>query len=78
MLNEDGKIIDDTIVMHMGEHHYWVSTLYAPQFIKWRMRTAMLLTYYPIETLRMTCDVLGAGPNSVKMMNALLKSPSTI
>ena len=35
MLNEDGKIIDDTIVMHMGENHYWVSTLYAPQFIKW-------------------------------------------
>lgn len=25
MLNEDGKIIDDTIVMHMGENHYWVS-----------------------------------------------------
>ena len=35
MLNEDGKIIDDTIVMHMGEDRYWVSTLYAPQFIKW-------------------------------------------
>ena len=35
MLNEDGRIIDDTIVMHMGEDTWWVSTLYAPQFIKW-------------------------------------------
>ena len=29
LLNEEGKIIDDTIVMHMGENLYWVSTLYA-------------------------------------------------
>ena len=35
MLNEEGKIIDDTIVMHMGENLYWVSTLYAPQMVKW-------------------------------------------
>ena len=35
MLNEDGKIIDDTIVMHMGQDLYWVSTLYAPQFLNW-------------------------------------------
>ena len=35
MLNEDGKIIDDTIVMHMAENKYWVSTLYAPQLIQW-------------------------------------------
>ena len=35
MLNEDGKIIDDTIVMHMGENLYWVSTLYAPQMVSW-------------------------------------------
>ena len=35
LLNEEGKIIDDTIVMHMGENLYWVSTLYAPQLVKW-------------------------------------------
>ena len=35
MLNEEGKIIDDTIVMHMEEDLWWVSTLYAPKMIPW-------------------------------------------
>lgn len=35
MLDEEGRIIDDTIVMHMEDDLYWVSTLYAPQFMKW-------------------------------------------
>ena len=28
MLNEDGEIIDDVVVMRMDEDRYWVSTLY--------------------------------------------------
>ena len=35
MLNEDGEIIDDVIVMHMSEEVYWVSTLYGPRLIPW-------------------------------------------
>ena len=74
MLNEDGKIIDDTIVMHMGENHYWVSTLYAPQFIKWAdaHRSGFDVSYRNItdETVMFSVQ----GPNSAKMMNAFTKS----
>ncbi len=75
MLNEDGKIIDDTIVMHMGEDHYWVSTLYAPQFIKWAdaHRGGFDVSYRNITDDTVMFSV--QGPNSAKMMNALLKSP---
>jgi glycine cleavage system aminomethyltransferase T len=75
MLNEDGKIIDDTIVMHMGEDHYWVSTLYAPQFIKWAdvHRNGFDVSYRNITDDTVMFSV--QGPNSAKMMNSLLKSP---
>lgn len=74
MLNEDGKIIDDTIVMNMGENHYWVSTLYAPQFIKWANshRNGFDVSYRNITDDTVMFSV--QGPNSAKMMNALLKS----
>jgi len=74
MLNEDGKIIDDTIVMHMGEDHYWVSTLYAPQFIKWSdaHRSGFDVSYRNITDDTVMFSV--QGPNSAKMMNALSKS----
>lgn len=75
MLNEDGKIIDDVIVMHMEEDLYWVSTLYAPRLLPWidahkgdRDVTYRDLTYevdmYAVQ-----------GPNSLAMMNKLLASP---
>ena len=32
MLNDEGKILDDTIVTCMAENTYWVSTLYGPKF----------------------------------------------
>ena len=35
MLNEDGEIIDDVIVMHMEEGKYWISTLYGPRLEPW-------------------------------------------
>ncbi len=74
MLNEDGKIIDDTIVMHMGENLYWVSTLYAPQFIKWAdaHRSGFDVSYRNITEDTVMFSV--QGPNSVKMMNAMMKS----
>lgn len=75
MLNEDGKIIDDTIVMRMGETHYWVSTLYAPQFCKWAQAHKAAYAV-AIEDITPTIDMYAVqGPNSGKMMNALLKTP---
>ncbi len=74
MLNEDGKIIDDTIVMHMGENYYWVSTLYAPQFIKWADAHC---SDFDVSYRNITDDTVMfsvQGPNSAKMINALLKS----
>lgn len=75
MLNEDGKIIDDTIVMHMGEDHYWVSTLYAPQFIKWAdaHKNGEDVTY---EDITQTIDMYAVqGPRSLEIMNAMLAAP---
>lgn len=75
MLNEDGKIIDDTIVMHMGEDLYWVSTLYAPQFIKWAdaHRNGFQVQYRNITNDIVMFSV--QGPNSAKMMEAVLNAP---
>ena len=35
MLDDEGGIIDDVIVFHMGEDYYWVSTLYLPELLEW-------------------------------------------
>lgn len=75
MLNEDGKILDDTIVMHIDENTFWVSTLYAPQFIRWAdahradedvacKDRSKEIDMYAIQ-----------GPNSAKIMNALVTAP---
>lgn len=75
MLNEDGKIIDDTIVMHVGEDLWWVSTLYAPQFLKWA--DAHKREYdVACEDITKTMDMYSVqGPNSAAVMNALLAQP---
>lgn len=75
MLNEDGKIIDDTIVMHLSENEYWVSTLYAPQFIKWAQAHC---DGFDVQFQDITKNIVMyavQGPNSAKMMNALLVAP---
>ena len=35
MLNEQGEIIDDVVIMRVGEDTYWVSTLYATKADDW-------------------------------------------
>ena len=75
MLNDEGKILDDTIVTCMGENTYWVSTLYGPKF-------QPLLEKYKedldVEWEDLT-NVIGMyavqGPNSPKMLDALLAEP---
>lgn len=75
MLNEDGKIIDDTIVMHMGDDLWWVSTLYAPQFIKW---AGQHKGEYDVscEDITRQIDMYSVqGPSSAKVLNAMLAEP---
>lgn len=75
MLNEDGKIIDDTIVMHMEEDCYWVSTLYAPQFIKWAdaHKDGAAVS---CEDITKNVDMYAVqGPKSLEIMNSLLAAP---
>ena len=75
MLNEDGEIIDDVIVMHMRDDLFWVSDLYGPRLIKWIEAHAegkdvqtRLITYdwdmYAIQ-----------GPDSPAAMEKLLDRP---
>lgn len=74
MLNEDGKIIDDTIVMHIDDDLYWVSTLYAPQFIKWA-NTYLDCEAVEYRDITKEIDMYSVqGPNSPAVMNALLES----
>lgn len=75
MLNEDGEIIDDVIVMHMSEDIYWVSTLYGPRLIPWIEAHA---EGKDIQTKIITYDwdmYAVQGPDSPKAMELLLEQP---
>ena len=75
MLNEDGQIIDDTIVMHMGDDLWWVSTLYAPQMIKWfdGHTNGEDIAY---RDMTGEWDMYSIqGPNSPAVLNTLLAGP---
>lgn len=75
MLNDEGKILDDTIVTCMAENVYWVSTLYGPKFKPLIERYSEGLD---VEWEDLT-NVIGMyavqGPNSMAMLNSLLESP---
>lgn len=75
MLNEEGKILDDVIVMHMGEGLYWVSTLYGPQLMKWG---SLNKCNFEVEFKDITLDYhmyAIQGPNALNMVNDLLETP---
>ena len=75
MLNEDGKIIDDTIVMHMAEGVWWVSTLYAPISSSGRAPTRAYDVSY--EDITPAIDIYAVqGPKSLKVLNAILAEPA--
>ena len=72
MLNEEGRIIDDTIVMHMDQDRYWVSTLYAPQFLRWAEQHQ---GEYDISCADITAQVdmyAVQGPKSLAVMDTML------
>ncbi len=75
MLNDEGKILDDTIVTCMDENVYWVSTLYGPKFqpliekyaegkdVEWEDLTEVI-GMYAVQ-----------GPKSMDMLNSMLETP---
>lgn len=75
ILNEEGKLVDDTIVMRMGEETYWVSTVYAPRFQPWLLKHK---GEKEVEMKELTWDIdmyAVQGPNSPAFMNAILTNP---
>ncbi|MDD5824223.1 MAG: aminomethyltransferase family protein [Firmicutes bacterium] len=75
MLNEDGEIIDDVIVMHMDEEKYWVSSLYGPRLIPWLEAHK---GDFDVQTKLITYDwdmYAVQGPDSPAAMNLMLETP---
>ena len=75
MLNEEGQIIDDVIVTHMGENYYWISTLYIPELMEW---IDLHKGERDVEYKELTYEIdmySIQGPNSLKMVNKLLAEP---
>ena len=72
MLNEDGQIIDDVIVFHMGEDYYWVSTLYIPELMEWiDTKKGDLDVQY--KDLTYETEMYSVqGPNSRALMNKIV------
>ena len=75
MLNEDGLIIDDTIVTHMGEDLYWVSGLYVRDQLRWLERSSGGLQ---VEFRKITDEwkmYSVQGPDAMALVNAVVDTP---
>ena len=73
MLNDDGEIIDDVVVMRLEEDKYWVSTLYGTKMDDWFYYHSEA---YDVDTYEITEDwhmFSVQGPKSPEVMNAILK-----
>ena len=71
MLNEDGEIIDDVVVMRVSEDSYWVSTLFATKMDDWWY---FHQGDYDVEWSEITEDwamYAVQGPRSRELINAL-------
>ena len=72
MLNDNGEIIDDVVIMRLDEDRYWVSTLYGTQADDW--------FYFHSEDFDVdTCEITEdwhmfavQGPKSPEVMNSIL------
>lgn len=75
MLNEEGQIIDDVIVTHLGENHYWISTLYIPEMMQWiDLHKGDLDVSYKELTYEVDMYAI-QGPNSLAMVNKIVDEP---
>lgn len=72
MLNEQGEIIDDVVIMRVSEDTYWVSTLYATKADDWWYYHQ---GDYDVEWTEITEDwqmLAVQGPRSKAVIEALL------
>ncbi|NCB92835.1 MAG: aminomethyl transferase family protein [Clostridia bacterium] len=75
MLNQEGLIIDDTIVTHMGENLYWVSGLYVRDQISWFAANKGNLN---VEFRDITAEwkmYSVQGPNALSLVNLVVDVP---
>ncbi|MCD8013727.1 MAG: aminomethyltransferase family protein [Lachnospiraceae bacterium] len=77
MLNEQGEILDDVVIMRMAEDKYWVSTLFATKTDDWWY---FHQGDYDVEWTEITDEwqmYAVQGPDSPKVMETLLGAPVT-
>ena len=75
MLNEQGEIIDDVVVMRMEADRYWVSTLFGTKLDDWWY---FHQGDYDVEWSEITEDwamYAVQGPKAKELVNALVKEP---
>ena len=73
MLNEEGEIIDDVVIMRLEEERFWVSTLYGTKADDWFYFHS---EEYDVDTFEVTEDwhmFSVQGPKSPDVMNAILQ-----
>lgn len=73
LLNESGIIIDDVIVFHIGENHYWVSTLYVKDLMAWFESNRKDYEVDWKDITPVTDMYAVQGPNSRALLNAILE-----
>ncbi|MBR3359091.1 MAG: aminomethyltransferase family protein [Solobacterium sp.] len=74
ILNEDGEIIDDVVVMRLDEEQYWVSTLYGTKLDDWIYYHS---ENYDLDSYEITEDwhmFSVQGPKSQEVMNAICET----
>ena len=73
MLNDDGEIIDDVVIMRLEEEKYWVSTLYGTQADDWFYFHS---EDYDLDASEITDEwhmFAVQGPKSKDVMNSILE-----
>lgn len=75
MLNENAEIIDDVVVFRLEENHYWVSTLFATDLIRWMEahKENRAVEYSNITSQYHMYAV--QGPNALNMVNNIVDTP---
>ncbi|WP_130812246.1 aminomethyltransferase family protein [Olsenella sp. Marseille-P4559] len=75
MLDETGGIIDDLMAMRLSNDHWWLSTLYGPQMMRWiaaHKGDADVI----FEDITLDIDMYSVqGPRSVEAMDQLVADP---
>lgn len=76
MLNEEGQIIDDVVVMHVDEGTFWVSTLYIKRMIPWfdAHKTEDEKVEYKDITAAW-CMIALQGPKAAEVLASLVEQP---